>query len=195
MVPDGPPPANPEAALQHLVEGNRRFAAGELLAPGRELARLKSLAEEQKPFAALLSCADSRVPVEIVFDQGFGDLFVVRVAGNLATAVETASLEYGALVLGAKVVLVLGHTNCGAVKAAMQGVAVPGQVSTLFQHMIPAVERGDKDIEASIRANVQLQARKLRSSPVLGDLVGGGKLVIAGGVYDLASSRVTLVDV
>ena len=92
-------------------------------------------AEKQQPFAALLSCADSRVPVEIIFDQSIGELFVTRVAGNIATPEIIASLEYGAAVLGIKVILVLGHAGCGAVKAAIQAKAVPGQISALFPHL------------------------------------------------------------
>jgi carbonic anhydrase len=186
----------PDEALKRLLEGNRHFVAGQYRAPGRELARVKAVAAKQHPFAAFLSCADSRVPIEIVFDQGFGDLFVVRVAGNVATSVEIASLEFGAAIAGAKLIMVLGHTNCGAVKAALAGTEVPGQISTLYQHMVPAIERGQMDLDTAVRANVRLQARKLREgSPTLAALIDAGKLKIVGGDYDLTSGTVSLVDV
>jgi carbonic anhydrase len=192
---DAPPPTDPKAALAELQAGNARFAAGEVLQPRRELDRLKQLGDGQKPYAAILGCADSRVPTEIVFDEGFGDLFVVRVAGNIATAVEIASLEYAIAVLGVRVLLVLGHGNCGAVKAAMSGAAVPGQISTLFQHIVPGIDR-TKDLSTAIAANVRAQAAKLRdTSPVIGQSLKDGKLVLAGGVFDFGSGRVTPVDV
>lgn len=191
----GDSPKTPQAALEELRAGNARFAGGEVLQPRRELDRLKQLGEGQKPYAAVLGCADSRVPVELVFDEGFGDIFAVRVAGNLATAIEIASLEYAVAVLGVQVILVLGHANCGAVKAAMAGKAVPGQISTLYQHIVPGIDRS-QDLTAAIAANVQYQARKLRdSSPVIGDSLKAGKLALAGGVFDLASGRVTPVEV
>lgn len=187
------PPASPEAALAELRTGNARFAGGEVLQPRRELDRLQQLGEGQKPYAAILGCADSRVPVEIVFDEGFGDLFVVRVAGNVATAVEIASLEYAVAVLGVRVILVLGHANCGAVKAALAGKEVPGQISTLYQHIVPGIDR-TQDLTAAIAANVRHQARKLRdASPVIGGGLKAGSLALAGGVFELGSGRVTPV--
>lgn len=123
---------DPAAALEFLYEGNRRFAAGSSLEPNRNLSRLREIADVQTPFAAFLGCADSRVPVEIIFDQGFGDLFVTRIAGNVATSENIGSLEFGTQVLGAKVLFVLGHTNCGAVAATTKREPVPGQISSLF---------------------------------------------------------------
>jgi len=188
--------ATPAQALELLREGNARFVAGKTIEPDRSLATLRSLAPQQAPWAALLGCADSRVPIEILYDQGFGDLFVVRVAGNIATSVEIASLEFGALVLGAKLINVLGHTNCGAVKAALAGGEVPGQISTLYQHIMPALEHHKMDLDAAIVANVRFQARQLRrASPVLGRLVTDGKLAIVGGVFDLESGVVKPVEV
>ena len=189
-------PASPTDALAALRDGNARFAGGQLLQPRRELDRLKQLGEGQKPWAAIFGCADSRVPVELVFDEGFGDLFVVRVAGNVATAVEIASLEYAVAVLGVQAILVLGHANCGAVKAALAGSAVPGQISTLYQHIVPGIDRAADDVPAAITANVRFQARKLRDgSPVIGTALKDGKLALAGGVFDLGSGRVTAVEV
>ncbi len=181
----------PAQALQRLLEGNKRFASGKPKGPHRSLARVHELAGNQEPFAAILSCADSRVPVEILFDQGFGDLFVVRNAGNIATSAEFASLEFGTLVLGAKVLLVLGHSSCGAVKASIAGGAVPGQISALYQHIRPAVNSGGGDLVKTTADNVRQQAMLLsRSSPVIAELVQQKKLLVAGGVYDLATGIV-----
>src|SRR5271156_4494246 len=133
-------PETPENALRLLAEGNQRYLAQKLISFQEDLDILKADTEEhQEPFAAVLSCADSRVPVELVFDQSIGHVFVVRVAGNVATPDTIASLEYGAAVLGVKVILALGHTNCGAVKATLAGKAVPGQISTLYQYIHPAI--------------------------------------------------------
>jgi carbonic anhydrase len=188
-------PVTAEAAVDALAKGNARFVKGEILQPRREIERLRSLAADQKPYAALLSCADSRVPVELVFDEGFGDLFVVRVAGNVATAVEIASLEYAVAVLGVKAVLVLGHQACGAVKAAMAGGAVPGQISTLYQHIVPGIGDAKGDLAAAIAANVKFQAQKLRDgSPVIGGALKDGSLRLTGGVFDFKSGAVKPVE-
>jgi carbonic anhydrase len=194
--PAGAPPATPAEALERLREGNARFAAGQPINPQRDLARLRELAPQQRPFAALLGCADSRVPVELVYDQGFGDIFVVRVAGNVATSVEIASLEYGTRILGASALIVLGHSNCGAVKAALQGGEVPGQISTLYSHIAPALKRKTMDLDTAIVANVRYQMRKLRKgSTVIAKLLADGKLALVGGVFDLATASVKPVEV
>ena len=131
----------PDQALKELTDGNRRFVEQPMTAFNDDLKLLKEkTAGGQAPFAALLSCADSRVPVELIFDQTIGKLFVTRVAGNIATADLIASLEYGAALLGTKAIMVLGHSNCGAVKATIDGKAVPGQISTLYRSIRPAVD-------------------------------------------------------
>jgi len=141
----------------------------------------------------VLSCADSRVPVELVFDQTIGHLFVTRVAGNLVTPEIIGSLEYGVAVLGVKVLLVLGHTSCGALKAAMKADAVPGQISSLYPHLRRAVEQSGGNLDGAIKANAQIQAELLRtSSPVIRDAVKAGQLKVEAGVYDLATGKVTL---
>ncbi len=186
--------ATPEAALRELVAGNQRFVDGRVMAPHRNMQRLKEIAARQTPYAAFLGCADSRVPIEIVFDQGFGDLFPVRVAGNIVTPEVTGSLEFGCAVLGAKVLFVLGHSSCGAVAATMKGDPVPGLIGSLYQHIAPAVDAGGNDLASAVAANVRIQAGLLRRSPVIAGLVREGKLLVVGGVYDLASGRVTMVD-
>jgi carbonic anhydrase len=185
----------PDKVLDLLAEGNRRFAAGNVTAPHRSLARLKEVAAKQTPIAAFLGCADSRVPIEIVFDQGFGDLFVTRVAGNIVDAEIIGSLEFGTAVLGAKVLYVLGHSSCGAVAAAVKGEEVPGQISSLFEHLRPAVRSAQGDAVVAVLENVRYQAMLLgESSPVIARLVREGRLRVAGGVYDLTTGRVTPVD-
>ena len=189
-------PETPDRALSLMVEGNQRFVAQNLVSFREDLDILRAHSEEhQEPFAAVLSCADSRVPVELVFDQSIGHLFVVRVAGNVATPDTIASLEYGGAVLGIKAILVLGHTNCGAVKATMAGKAVPGQISTLYQYIHPAVAGSKGDLTTASRQNARLQASVLsETSPVLGELVKQKKLAIRAGLYDVGSGKVTMIE-
>lgn len=186
---------SPEAALEELMAGNKRFAAGHLTAREHDLAELKrKTVNKQEPFASVLSCADSRVPVEFVFDQSIGDLFVTRVAGNIVTPEIIASLEYGVAVLGTKAILVMGHSSCGAVKATIEGKAVPGQISALYQHIQPAVEQAGPDLEATIRANASIQAALLReSSTVIAEKIKEGELKVAAAHYNIASGEVTLL--
>jgi carbonic anhydrase len=186
----------PEEALRHLMDGNERFASDKMseLTHSLNILRQRTV-EKQEPFAAVLSCADSRVPVELVFDQTIGELFVARVAGNFTTAEIMGTLEYGAAELGTKVIMVLGHSGCGAVKATMAGKEVPGEISTLFAHIQPAVDRSGGDIETAVKENARLQAKVLgESSPVLSGLVKEGKLKIVAGYYDLATGRVNLLE-
>ena len=119
--------SDPEAALDELIAGNRRFTSGHTAPHRRDLALLQQMMEKQKPFAAILSCADSRVPVEVVFDQTIGQLFVTRVAGNMVTAEIMASLEYAVAILGTHTILVMGHSRCGAVTAAIQAATNQAQ--------------------------------------------------------------------
>jgi carbonic anhydrase len=189
-------PETPDEVLLALAEGNKRFVRGETIASHRNISRLKEVAALQSPFAVFLGCADSRVPVEIVFDQGFGDLFVNRIAGNIATPEIIGSLEFGAHVLGAKVIYVLGHTSCGAVTAAMKREPVPGQFSSLFQHLRLAVKVSGNDLDRAVRENVINQAMTVaEASPVIASLIDEGRLKVAGGVYDLATGIVTTLPV
>jgi carbonic anhydrase len=187
---------SPEEAWKELREGNERFASGRMTSYEHDLTILKEgTVEKQEPFAAVLSCADSRVPVELIFDQTIGHLFVTRVAGNIVTSEIIASLEYGAAVLGTKALLVLGHAHCGAVKAAIQGKEVPGQISSLYAHLRPAVDQAGPDLEATVKANATIQAALLRkASPVLAGLVKDQQLKIVAGYYDIASGKVTLLE-
>jgi carbonic anhydrase len=187
---------SPDAALQELMDGNRRFTSGRLTAHEQDLAILKlNTVEKQEPFAAVLSCADSRVPVEFLFDQSIGRVFVTRVAGNVVTPEIIASLEYGAAVLGTRVILVMGHGGCGAVKATIQAKEVPGQISALYPHIQPAVDQAGPDLDATTKANAKIQAALLRkASTVISGLLKEGKLKVVAGYYDIASGAVSLLD-
>ncbi len=196
ISPGQPRPETPLAALELIYEGNRRFAAAKSLAVNRDIQRVREVAPRQTPFAAFLGCADSRVPIEIIFDQGFGDVFVTRIAGNVASSEIIGSLEFATHVLGAQVLYVLGHTNCGAVTATIQGEEVPGQISGLFQHIRPAVKVAKSDLSRAIEENVRNQAQLIaESSPVIRRLLRDQKLLVAGGVYDLKSGIVTPVPI
>jgi carbonic anhydrase len=186
----------PDAVIDELIAGNKRFMAGRLSSFEQDLSILKQkTAEKQEPFAAVLSCADSRVPVEIVFDQTIGHIFVTRIAGNVLTSEIIASLEYGVAVLGVRAILVMGHANCGAVKAAIQGEHAPGQISALYPHLQPAVDQAGPNLEAAIKDNAKIQSALLRkASTVISELVKGGKLKVAAGYYDLAGGGVTLLN-
>ncbi len=189
-------PLSPDAALSRLLEGNRRFAAKQLTSLQDDLAVLKqNTVEKQEPFAAVLSCSDSRVPVELVFDQTIGHIFVARVAGNVASAEVIASLEYGVAVLGTPILMVIGHSGCGAVKAALSGKAAPGQISALYRYMRPAINEAGPDLDSTIAANARIQAKLLReSSPVIAEHVTHGTLRVLAGYYELATGKVTLLE-
>jgi carbonic anhydrase len=182
-------------ALDRLMEGNARYVRGSLTAFNDDLAILKQgTVEKQEPFAAVLSCADSRVPVEIVFDQSIGHVFACRIAGNIVTSEIIGSLEYGAAVLGTPLIMVVGHGNCGAVAATIANKPVPGQISSLYRHIRPAVDQAGPHLEAAIRANATIQAELLRtSSPLLAGLVKDGKLKIVSAYYELGTGRVSLL--
>lgn len=205
VAPDASPPPNaiaPADALQRLMEGNLRYAANTPterdFSSGRA-ARVKA----QYPIAAILSCADSRVAPELAFDQGPGELFVMRVAGNVMSPDLLASLEYGVRFLGVPLVMVLGHTNCGAVDAAIKVLktraVLPGHLPGLVASIKPAVIVAEKSqtgdlLDNAIAENVRLQvAQLMRSPPVVDQLYAAKKIDIVGAVYDLRTGRVALV--
>lgn len=192
-----PAPTDP---LTRLMAGNARFVAGKSVHANQDRARLTEVAKGQKPFAMILSCADSRVPPEILFDQGLGDLFVVRVAGNIADSHALGSLEYGAQVLGARFLMVLGHEYCGAVDAAVKGGHAGGNIDSIIDVIAPAASRAKADpdktdlLNKAITENVRevLSAINKRS-PALTAMAAKGELKIVGARYDLDSGDVTLV--
>jgi carbonic anhydrase len=186
----------PDSVLAELKTGNAHHVRHHYQHPHETLARQRELVAGQHPHAEILSCADSRVPPEIVFDQGLGDLFTVRVAGNVATDTEIGSLEYGAEHLHIPLLVVLGHESCGAVTAAVEDGETKGHIATLISLIKPAVDSshgmpGDP-VANAVRSNVRLVVQQLRSStPILSELVAHGKLKIIGGVYSLETGEVT----
>jgi len=183
-------------ALKQLMEGNKRFVAGNLTSFELDLAILRNhTSEKQQPFAAVLACADSRVPVELIFDQPIGHIFVTRNAGNVTTSEIIASLEYGAEVLGVKLILVMGHGSCGAVEATIEAKEVPGQISALYPHIQPAVDLAGPAVDETAKANAKIQAALLReASTVSSRLLKEGKLLIRAAFYNIASGVVSMLE-
>jgi len=200
-----PPVTTPDQALTRLVAGNQRFVRGNLAHPRRDSVNRAEQAEGQTPYAVILGCADSRVPPEIVFDEGLGDIFSVRVAGNTSPAdIVLGSVEYGATVLKCKLIMVLGHQDCGAVKAAVgqvtKGQQVPGHIAGVVDPIVPAVQAvratpADQLLDAATKENVRRTVALLQSSqPVLAPLVQGGQLKVVGAEYALHTGQVELVQ-
>jgi len=193
---------DPDAVLARLLEGNKRFVTGALAHPGRKPEDFKALAEGQAPLAAIVACADSRVAPELVFDQGVGDLFVVRVAGNIVSGAGPTvkgSIEFAVAELGVRLIMVLGHSQCGAVKAAIQHIDakddLPGSIGDLIRPIGPAVlavagKPGDK-LENVIKANVLQGVERLKNlDPILAKLTKTGELKVVGGSYELSTGAV-----
>lgn len=203
--PQAPPkPANaisPEAALHELLQGNHRYVQG-LTRRHDFRSERAALASGQNPYAAILSCADSRVGPELAFDSVRGDLFVVRIAGNFVNDDNLASLEYGVAVLNAPLVMVLGHSSCGAIISTIKSIdtntTLPGHLPGLVTALTPAVKAakgqgGDRLIDAT-KTNVRMNVERLKTaSPILDKAVEAGKLRVVGGYYDLGTGAVTLV--
>ncbi len=191
---------SPIQALAWLKEGNRRFMEGKSSRPRQDLDRLKEVAKGQRPFATIVGCSDSRVPNEIIFDQGLGDLFIVRTAGQVSTYASWGSIEFASEVLGTNLIVVLGHSECGAVSAAVNLPEVPGHVITLINAIKPAVELArqkspDNLLALSIRENVKMQVHQLMSlEPVLSKRVKDGSLKIVGAIYDLSTGTVEFLE-
>jgi carbonic anhydrase len=213
IPPSGAPTAAPaghelpamsgDQALHALLEGHQRYVTGKPLRPRQTATRRTAVAQSQRPIAIIFGCADSRVPVEIIFDQGLGDLFVIRLAGQILTDAVVGSIEYAVEELGVSLVMVLGHERCGAVSAAVAAVAgggsSPGHIGTLVDAIKPAVEQvknlpGDV-VDNAVRAHVSLVAAQLRSSlPLLAPLVQAGKLKIVGARIDLDSGEIEMIE-
>ncbi len=203
-------PIAPDAALRRLREGNRRFRADPYHGTGAlEIARRAEFSRPQEPLAAVLGCSDSRVPVEMVFGQGPGKLFVIRVAGHVVSPTQLGSLEFAVVHLGVRLIVVLGHSGCGAVAATLAGLACTdsgdanGHLESITQPISRALldtPRGDDqgglpDLEEAVVLNVRQACADLgRESPVLAERLGSGALRVVGAVYDLESGRVEFVD-
>lgn len=191
--------ASADDALERLLQGNRKFVAGKRTYPGQTPTDRQELVAGQHPFAAILGCADSRVPPEMIFDQGLGHLFAVRVAGNILDNASLGSLEYAVQHLGVPLVLVMGHSGCGAVQAALAGHETQGQIATLVKAILPAVELAKlgpgEVLDQAIRVNVARVVRQLRAAaPILAPLVREGSLTVLGAHYDLASGVVEVLS-
>jgi carbonic anhydrase len=201
-----PPPKpenvlSPDASLKRLMEGNQRYVGGVTLRHDFKHER-EALAGGQNPYAAILSCADSRIAPEYAFDSGRGDLFVCRVAGNFATEETIASLEYAVAILAAPLILVLGHDACGAVDATIKslkdGKPLPGHMPSLVTGLAPSVKavagQAGNTLDNAIRQNVVDNVAKLKAAtPILGEAVGQNKLKVVGGIYRLKDGKVDMV--
>jgi carbonic anhydrase len=200
------PQLNPNQVLAKLLKGNERFVDGFSVFPHHDQAtRTKTATEGQKPIVSILSCSDSRVPLESIFDMGIGDLFVIRVAGNVADPSEIGSLEYGVGHLGTPLIMVLGHTKCGAVTAVVKGDKVGGNILSLIDNIQPAVQSAktnfknsspDEILYQAIKANVWQSIEDiLKRSSEIRNLVKEGNIKIVGAMYDIESGKVTSLGV
>ena len=197
-------PTNANEALETLIAGNRRFAAGETCHPHESKDWRQSLEAGQHPFAVVLGCADSRVCPELVFDQGLGDLFVVRVAGNIVDVDVTASIEYAVSHLKTKLVIVLGHSNCGAVTATLDQLAdssdEPNEIISLLYRVEPALVGLPKNlprqelIDLAVKQNVAFSVRRLARVPDLRKSVRKNGLRVVGALYDMHTGLVEVLD-
>ncbi len=191
------PTMTPKQALERLCEGNKRYVQDKLVHPNRSQESREANVHSQHPFAIILGCADSRVSPEILFDQGIGDLFVVRVAGNVAGPIEVDSIDFCALNLGSAIILVLGHESCGAVTAVVRNQT--NGIKRVAQLLKPGVlasrgQPGDP-IKNAVEANIRQQVKDLKRSPVLGPLCKKGQLDVVGGYYHLTTGEVEILPI
>ena len=197
-------PRSADAALARLAAGNRRFVRGTARFPTVQKEVLASLAKEQHPYATVLGCSDSRVPPELVFDAGFGELFIVRVAGNVVLPAVAGTLQYAGIHLATPLFVVLGHERCGAVEAALaaklHGVRQRSRIEVIIQSMLPGLADVDpalppeERLQAAVEANVRWSMRRLLESPEGRARRAEGKMKLAGAIYDLRSGRVRFLD-
>ncbi|MBW2208499.1 MAG: carbonic anhydrase [Deltaproteobacteria bacterium] len=186
-------------ALQRLLDGNRRYVGSRQTHPDQEPDRRLALRAGQHPFAVILGCADSRVPPEVIFDQGLGDLFVIRVAGNVLDDMILGSMEYAEIHLNTPLIMVLGHSQCGAVEATVEGGQMEGHISSLTSAIQPAVDRA-KDrpgslVNNAVKANAKMVAENLKTSGAhFTELVSAGRLLILAAYYDLETGIVEILE-
>ncbi len=189
---------SPDQALQKLLEGNKRYTAAKLKHPNQESVRREEVAMGQHPFALIIGCSDSRVPPEIIFDQGLGDLFIVRIAGNVVDNLGLGSIEYGVEHLNVPLVMVLGHEKCGAVDATIQGGEAPGHIGSLVEAIKPAVEKAKTEpgglLDNAVKENVRMVVARLKETePFLAEMVKNGKIKIVGARYDLDTGVIDII--
>jgi len=190
-------PMKPSDALQRLIDGNARFTQDKTTSPDRNEIRRQATVSSQKPFAIVLGCSDSRVSPEIAFDQGIGDIFVVRVAGNVVSPVVLDSVEYSAIYNNSSIIVVLGHENCGAVDAVLKNNTKDVEsIADLIKQGLNKFSSNFQSIplEKAVEYNIKTSIGKLMESTVLSNLVRSGKLIIAGAYYDLKSGSVRILD-
>ncbi|EKX69104.1 carbonic anhydrase [Streptomyces ipomoeae] len=199
----GPRPDSARSAFARLMEGNKRWVAGTLQHPDIDPTRRKAVAQEQKPYGVIVSCIDSRVPPELVFDTGLGDLFVMRTGGHVVQPVVTGSIEYGPLTAGTPLIVVLGHQRCGAIKAAHEalktGKKLPGTLQPIADALRPAYKETAKGkhadpVDAMIRIHSNRTAADLRSNAALAPLVKKGDLTVVSAYYSLDTGRVEVLN-
>lgn len=181
----------PKDALQRLMEGNGRFVKEKTLCPQRHQDRRTITASKQRPFAIVLGCSDSRVPPELAFDQGIGDIFVVRVAGNVVGATELDSVDYSAIYNDSSIILVLGHGNCGAVSAVLANTTQ--DIETVADLIKPAM-KPNQSLESAITANIKNSVTRIKQSPPIAKLIKAGKIEVVGGYYDLNTGEVKILS-
>lgn len=190
-----PPPASPKEAMTRLMAGNQRYIQDMLEHPNRSMEHIETLVQNQSPFVIVLGCSDSRTSPVIIFDQGIGDIFEVRVAGNVAGPIEIASIEFAALNLGSKLILVMGHENCGAVKAVLDHNTK--DIEPIATNIEAAIRQFSQQgqtqsLESAIKANVSGVVKQLRANPVLAKLIAERKIDIIGGYYKLDTGQVEI---
>lgn len=184
-----------EQSLKKLVDGNKRYVTGKAVNPDRDKKRREEIATAQHPFVVILTCSDSRVSPEVIFDQGLGDIFEIRNAGNLVDDVVLGSIEYAVEHLQVPLVVVLGHERCGAVSAAVAGGEVPGHISSLTETLKTSVEKaktqkGDT-VDIAVNENIDEMVKKiLEDKPIMEELIKEGKVKVVGAYYDLDSGEV-----
>lgn len=188
-----------DSLIKKLSDGNSRFVSSQMIHPNISDIRRDETAQGQNPFAVVVSCSDSRVPPEIIFDQGLGDLFVIRTAGEVVDDVALASIEYAVEHLGVKLIIVMGHQKCGAVDAAVKGGELGGHLRVLADAISPAVDAAKKEtgdlLDTAIHKNVELIVGQLKDSmPILQEYVHGNKLKIVGAYYNLSDGLVTFLN-
>jgi carbonic anhydrase len=181
-----------DEALQNLKDGNIRFATDASIHPNRVSERREELTHTQAPFAAIVGCSDSRVSPEIIFDQGIGDLFIIRVAGNVVGPLEMDSIDYAAIYLHSCLIVVLGHENCGAVDAVLKGTTK--DIEAVAKLVAPAVKKAGGGLEATIKANVQQVVSQIQASKTLKSLFDQKKLTVVGGYYNFHTGKVEFLE-
>ena len=192
--------ADPRIGIKKLMGGNKRFIEGKTIKPRQDMNTIKSLEKGQQPFATIVGCSDSRVPNEMIFDQGLGDLFIIRTAGQVSAAASYGSMEFAVLKLKTKLIVVLGHTECGAVAAAVERPEdVPGHIVTLINEIKPAVAKcahlPGNQVNNAVRQNVIEQVNSLRDlDPILHKNYKNGEILIVGAVYDIQTGKVEFLQ-